>query len=121
MASIAAGALLVLEAIGTIAMWAPIPVAWFWVGGRVFVWTGSLLLSGGVTFVGILATVVVAMSALTRLDAVWVALRRRAGHEQREGALTQVVVASATVAVAAFWVWFHIIEKAFVIPFMPTT
>ena len=43
-----------------------------------------------------------------------------AGHDQAEGALTKVVVVSATFGLLAFWVWFHIIEEAFVIPFMPT-
>ena len=33
--------------------------------------------------------------------------------------LNQVVVASATVGIVGFWIWFHIIENAFIIPFMP--
>ena len=69
---------------------------------------------------GFVASVTVVLSLLNRIDQRWVRLRRRAGHDQREGALNQVVIASATFGILAFWVWFHIIEKAFVIPFMPT-
>jgi hypothetical protein len=59
------------------------------------------------------------MMALARVDRVWVALRRRAGHDQREGALTQVVVISATIALVAFLLWYYVFGRAFVIPFMP--
>jgi hypothetical protein len=110
----------VLEVIGSLLMWAPVPVAWMWVGARVYDATGSLLADLTVVLVGFLITVSLGMSALNRIDAVWVALRRQAGHEQAEGALTKVVVVSATVGLLAFWVWFHLIEEAFVIPFMPT-
>ena len=53
-------------------------------------------------------------------DVAWVALRRRAGHDQREGALTQVVVVSATIGIAGFLLWYYVLEQAYVIPFMPS-
>jgi hypothetical protein len=111
---------LVLEVVGTLAMFAPIQVGWFWVGARVFDATHSIMLDGIVVLGGFLATAIAIMKVLTRLDAVWLSLRRRAGHDRREGALTQVVVASATFGAVAFWVWFHILENAYIIPFMPT-
>jgi hypothetical protein len=119
-ANAASAALLALEVIGTLLMWAPIPVAWMWIGARVYDATGSLMADLAVVLLGFLATVSLGMSALNRIDERWVALRRRAGHDQAEGALTRVVVVSATLGLLAFWVWFHIIEEAFVIPFMPT-
>ena len=118
-AGLASFAVLVIEALGTVLMWVPIPLAWFWIGARVYDLTGSILADGVVVLGGFLATVILVMHLLTRLDLVWVSLRRRAGHEQRDGALNQVVVASATFGIIGFWVWFHIIEKGFVIPFMP--
>ena len=60
------------------------------------------------------------MKALARLDEVWVDLRRRAGHDQAQGALTAVVVVSATLGLAGFLVWYYALSKAFIIPFMPT-
>jgi hypothetical protein len=115
----AALAVLALEALGTLLMWVPIPLAWFWVGAQVYLATGSILADGVVVLGGFLATVILVMRALARLDAVWVRLRRGAGYEQRDGALNQVVIASATFGIIGFWVWFHIIENGYIIPFMP--
>ena len=120
-AGVASALVLALEALGTLLMWAPIPIAWFWVGAHVYHLTNSILADGVVVLGGFLATCILVMKALARLDRVWIRLRRRAGHEQSEGALNQVVVASATFGVVAFWIWFHIIENAYIIPFMPTS
>jgi hypothetical protein len=115
-----AWAVLGLEVIGSMLMWAPIPVAWVWVGARVYDGTGSFLAGGCAWFAGFLATLWLVAAALARIDRVWIELRRRAGHEQAGGALTNVVVVSATIALAAFFLWFYVIGKAFVIPFMPS-
>lgn len=118
-ANAACAAVLALEAIGSLSMWVPLPLAWLWVGGRVYAGTSSLAADCGVAFVGFVATTSLAMAALGRLDRVWVVLRRRAGHDQGEGALTQVVVVSATLGILLFLLWFYVLSKnAFVIPFM---
>lgn len=118
-ANVASAAVVAVEMIGSLSMWAPIPIAWMWVGARAYDATGSLAADLGVAFLGFLATTLLAMEALNRLDRVWIALRRRAGHDQVGGALTQVVVVSATLGLLMFLVWYYIIEKAFIIPFMP--
>ncbi len=110
---------LAVELLGTFVMWVPIPLAWFWVGAQVFRQTGSVLADGVVVLGGFLVSVIAVLKLLTKLDAVWIRLRRRAGHQQRDGALNQVVIVSATLGVIGFWVWFHIIENAYIIPFMP--
>lgn len=112
-------AVLAVEVIGSLLMWAPIPLAWVWVGSRVYDATESFAASSGVAFLGFVATTILAMAALARIDRVWVALRRRAGHDQAQGALTQVVVVSFTLGILVFFLWFYVIEKAFIIPFMP--
>jgi hypothetical protein len=109
-----------LELVGSLAMWAPIPAAWMWIGARVYDATGSFAADGAVVLAGFLATIALAMMALARLDLVWIALRRRAGYDQRDGALTQVVIASATVGLAAFLVWYYLLSHAFILPFMPS-
>jgi hypothetical protein len=119
-AGAAAWAVLALEVIGSLLMWAPIPVAWVWVGARVYDVSDSFVAGASVWFAGFLATLWLVAAALTRLDCAWVELRRRAGHERAGGALTNVVVVSATIALAAFFLWFYVIGKAFVIPFMPS-
>jgi hypothetical protein len=119
-AAVGSAAMLTLEAIGSVSMWSAIPLAWLWIGGRAYALTGSLGADLGVAFLGFAMTTVLALSELNRLDAAWVALRQRAGHEQRVGALPQVVVASTALGLVAFLIWYYVLSDAFVIPFMPT-
>ena len=119
-ANAACFAVLAAEVVGSLMMWAPIPIAWVWVGARVYDATGSFAAGGCVWFLGFLATLTLAAAALNRIDRLWVVLRRRAGHDQADGALTQVVVVSATLAIGLFLFWFYVIGQAFVIPFMPS-
>ena len=116
----ACAAVLAAEAVGTLLLWAPLPFAWIWVGGRVYALTGSLLADGSVALLGFAASAFLAMRGLAQLDQAWIALRRRAGHSQREGALTQVVVVSATLGIAAFLLWYYLFSNAFILPFMPS-
>lgn len=118
-AGAASAVVLSVEALGSLSMWAPLPVAWFWVGARAFEATGSVAASGSVILLGLLVTVVLMMKALARLDNKWIVLRRRAGHDQAQGALTQVVVASATAGLLVFSVWYWFLSDAYLIPFMP--
>ena len=102
-------------------MWAAIPLAWLWIGGRVYSLTGSLGLDLGVAFLGFVLTLFLALSGLRRLDRSWIELRRRSGYEQKEGALPQVVTVSATLALVMFIAWYYLFSHAYVIPFMPST
>ena len=113
-------ALLAAEAVGTLILWAPLPFAWIWIGGRVYALTGSLFADGSVALVGFAASAFFAMRVLARLDQTWIALRRRAGYAQSEGALTQVVVVSATLGIGAFLLWYYLFSNAFILPFMPS-
>jgi hypothetical protein len=102
-------------------MWAAIPVAWFWVGARVYDATGSVAADGAVALLGFIGTTILAMSLLARIDGAWVALRRRGGHPQAKGALPQVVIVTATVGIGAFVLWFYVLgDRHFIIPFMPS-
>ena len=118
--SVACAAVLAVEVLGSFLMWVPIPVAWMWIGAQVYGGVGSLVLGGAVALLGFLATNILVMKGLARIDATWVSLRRRAGHRQRTGALTQVVVISATIGLLAFFVWYYLLSKAFILPFMPS-
>lgn len=111
---------LALEALGSLAMWAAIPLAWLWIGGRIYALTKSLGADVAVAFLGFTLTLLLAVSMLRRLDESWIALRRRAGYEQKEGALTQVVTISATLALLLFLLWYYLLAKAYIIPFMPS-
>jgi hypothetical protein len=111
---------LALECVGSLAMWAAIPLAWLWIGGRVYSLTSSLGLDVLVAFAGFVATLVLAVALLRRLDEIWIRLRLRAGYEQEEGALTEVVTISATLALLLFVGWYYLFSHAYVIPFMPS-
>ena len=118
-AGAASVAVLALETLGSLAMWAPLPLGWLWVGARVYDGTGSVASAGFVALIGLLLTALVAMALLSRVDRAWVALRRRAGHDQAQGVLGRVVVVSAALALAGFVAW-YVISQAYVMPFMPT-
>src|SRR3954451_23691420 len=116
----ACAVVLAAEAFGTLVLWAPLPFAWIWIGGRVYAVTGSLLADGSVALRGFAASAFLTMRGLGRLDAGWSSLRRRAGYPQSQGALTQVVVVSATLGIAAFLLWYYLFSNAFILPFMPS-
>jgi hypothetical protein len=117
----ASAAVLAVEAFGAVLMWGPIPLGWLWIGGRVYSATGSLVADGFVAFFGFLATVILLVGALRRIDLVWIALRRSAGHEQTEGALSEVVSISAAFGIVGFVLWYYLFSHAYVLPFMPSS
>ena len=101
-------------------MWAGIPLLWLWIGGRVYSATGSLGLDLGIAFLGFVLALFLALAGLRRVDRTWIELRSRAGYEQKEGALPQVITVSATVALVMFVAWYYLFSHAYVIPFMPS-
>jgi small-conductance mechanosensitive channel len=116
----ASAAVVALEVIGALLMWGPIPLAWLWIGGRIYAATGSLAADGFIGFAGFIATVLVVVAGLRRIDAVWIGLRRRAGHDQAEGALQEVVTISGAFGLVAFALWYYAFSHAYVLPFMPS-
>jgi hypothetical protein len=119
-AGVACTAVLAVEVIGSVLMWVAVPLAWLWIGGRVYAATGSLGADGAVAFFGFVGTTLLAVKLLRRVDSVWIALRRQAGHDQDEGALTEVVAISATFGIVAFMLWYYLFSHAYVLPFMGT-
>ena len=117
-ANAASVAVLGLEVFGSFLMWAPIPVGWIWVAARIVDSTGSVALGGGAALAGLAVTTSLMVALLSRVDRVWISLRRRAGHDQAQGALSQVVVVSVTLVIVGFMIW-SISNRAVIIPFMP--
>jgi hypothetical protein len=120
-AQAAPAAVLALEAVGAVLMSAPIPLAWLWIGGRVYSATGSLGADAFVAFFGFVASVLSLLWLLRRVDLLWIALRRRAGHEQDEGALSEVVAISGALGIVCFIAWYYLFSHAYVLPFMPSS
>ena len=114
----ACAGVLALEIAGTFAMCSLIPIAWLWVGGRVYSATGSLAADLGVAFLGFVVTLVFMVRGLARLDSTWVSMRHSLGHEQEEGALSRIIVYAVGLALALFVLWYYVLTDAYVMPFM---
>jgi hypothetical protein len=113
-------AVVVVEAIGAVLLWGPIPLAWLWIGGRIYSLTGSLAADGFIGFAGFVVSVLAVVWGLRRVDSVWISLRRRAGHDQAEGALQEVVAISGAFGIVGFMLWYYLFSHAYVLPFMPS-
>lgn len=108
--SLLAVAVLVAELLVVLSAFGPQPVGWLWVGSQVDFRTGSVFLGITVAFLGLLASVILTLMLVTRLDHLWRLLRRAAGHDQREGVLGRIFVTAAVVSAIAFTVWLALIE-----------
>src|SRR5437588_12939215 len=91
-ATTASGALLAGEVIGSLLMWAAIPLAWIWIAGRVYDGTDSLVAGGGVALPGLAPAQALAAQAPNRIARGWGSLRRPAGHPPAQGAATRAAV-----------------------------
>ena len=100
-----AAAILSVETILALSLWLPQPLAWLWVGSHVYYQTDSIGFGILTAFAGMMATLLVSLSILKRLDYYWRLVRRSAGHEQGEGVLERIFVVSAAVSVVALLVW----------------
>jgi len=105
-----AAAVLALEALVVLSVWGPQPVAWLWVGSQVEYRTGSVSLALLVAFAGMLAGLMATLVVAAGLDETWRALRRAAGHDQREGVLVPLFAAAAVVGAVAFLAWFLVVQ-----------
>jgi hypothetical protein len=104
-----AGALLAVMIVVNLCFWGPIPAAWLWMGGRVNWWTDSLFAGLLVAFVGMIATLMLGLVLLRRLDEAWILVRRAAGHDQRTGIIGRVFGICAIVGAALFTFWFLVL------------
>ena len=101
--------LLLIETLLCVSLWGPQPIAWLWFGSQVNYWTGSVSAGISSAFVGMIATLFITLALAKRVDHAWRLVRRAAGYEQREGALTKIFVLSIIIAVSLFSFWFLII------------
>jgi hypothetical protein len=101
---------LVVETLVCLTLWGPQPVGWLWVGSQVDYHTGSVSLGIAVAFAGMIATLMLTLALLVRVDTIWKIVRRAGGIEQRDGALPRIFMVTAIVAALAFGFWFLILE-----------
>ena len=102
--------LLLGQGVLCLSVWGPQPLAWLWIGSQADYWLDSHMGGIAIAFAGILASLFVTLSRASRLDRLWRCVRRAAGHEQRDGALTRIFGGSAIVALVLFGIWFLVIQ-----------
>jgi len=90
--------------------WGPIPLACLWLGSEAQYLTGSVSVGILASFIALFGLLFGVLVLLRRLDAMWILVRRAAGHDQRSGALGRVFAATAAVMAIGFLLWFLVIH-----------
>ena len=98
--SVLAAAILSLMVRVNLLVWGPIPAGWLWIVSHIPFLAERVFLAVIVALVGILLTLVGALSILKQLDRAWVLVRRAAGYDQREGVVGRVFAYTAFVGVS---------------------
>ncbi len=98
---------------GSIVLWVGTPLAWLWIGAQVQGRTESLGAALGVAFVGVLVSVALLASLLSRLSDGYRFNRiARRGEDPGHVLLETVLVVSAGISLAVFAVWFCLFAGA---------
>jgi len=108
---------LLIMVIGSLVLWIGTPLLWLWVGSQVQGATASLGTALGVSFIGVVATIMLLAGVLAKLSNVYQANRRARGLEDTgHYVLETVLVVSAGLTLAAFVVWFFLFAGASPVP-----
>jgi hypothetical protein len=114
-----AGAILVvlIMFIGSLVLWIGTPLAWLWIGSQIQGTTASLGAALGVMFIGVVITIALLASLLSKLSNVYRANCQARGHgDPGHVVLEGVLVVSAGFTLAAFIVWFFLFAGASPVP-----
>lgn len=110
--AVLAAALLGVIGLICLAFWGPLPAGWLWIGSRVQSSTGSVSVAIFVAFLGLTLCLIAALALCTRLDRVWILIRRAAGHDQRQGALARVFALCSGIGAILFTAWLLLFSGA---------
>jgi hypothetical protein len=114
-----AGAILVvlIMFIGSLVLWIGTPLAWLWIGSQIQGATASLGAALGVMFIGVVITIALLATLLSKLSNVYRANCQARGHgDPGHVVLEGVLVVSAGFTLAAFIVWFFLFAGASPVP-----
>ena len=111
----ASAALVLLMLVGCLFLWVGVPLGWLWIGSQV---QGSASLGTAlmVTMLGIIASIVVLVFALSWLNRRHAELLERRHRPMRSSALEVILVSSAGLAVVGFGIWFFLFAGASPLP-----
>ena len=108
---------LLIMLIGSLVLWIGTPLLWLWVGSQVQGATSSLGTALGVSFIGVVATIMLLAGILAKLSNVYQANRRSRGlQDTGHYVLEAVLVISAGITLAAFVIWFFLFAGASPVP-----
>ena len=114
-----AGAILVvlIMFIGSLVLWIGTPLAWLWIGSQIQGATASLGAALGVMFPGVVITIALLATLLSKLSNVYRAnCRARGLDDPGHFVLEGVLVVSAGFTLAAFVVWFFLFAGTSPVP-----
>jgi hypothetical protein len=92
-----------------LSFWGPLPMAWLWVASQVQYWTDNVFFGIVAGFAGLIATLLIGLVILKRLDHAWILVRRAAGYDQRQGRMGIIFAVCCVLGTVAFTFWFLII------------
>jgi hypothetical protein len=105
--------LLSIMIIGSIVLWVGAPLLWLWIGSQVQGHTESLDDALAVAFVGVVISIALLASVLSRLSDVYRANRiARGGEDPGHVVLEAVLVVSAAITMTVFAIWFFFFAGA---------
>ena len=108
---------LLIMFIGSLVLWIGTPLLWLWVGSQIEGATASLGTALGVSFLGVVVTIMLLAGVLAKLSNVYQANRRSRGLDDTgHYVLETVLVVSAGLTLAAFVVWFFFFAGASPVP-----
>lgn len=109
--------LLVIMFGGGVFLWAGVPLAWLYIGGRVQGATDSLGAALAATMVGAVASILVIVPVLGWVNRKHSELREARGLESHgQTALEGVMTVSAGVAMVGFGAWFFLLSGSSPLP-----
>ncbi|HVS29030.1 MAG TPA: hypothetical protein VHE14_05730 [Solirubrobacteraceae bacterium] len=92
--------------------WGPFEIGWMWVGSQAEYGTHSAFLGITVAFMGLLATLLIALMLLRQLDHFWILARRAAGHDQRSGSIGTIFAITCAIGTTLFTAWLLLFSGA---------
>jgi len=94
-----------LMALINLLFWGPAPAAALWVAAHISDDGRNIFLAIVAGFALCLAVLMGGLVVLKRLDALWILLRRAAGHDQRKGIVGPMFAVCAVVGGVGFTIW----------------
>jgi hypothetical protein len=102
---------------GALALWIGVPLLWLFIGSKVQESTHSVGAALGLMLVGSIATILLLVPLLARLNEAYEHMREARGLDNfGQAPLEAVLVVSAVVALAAMVVWFFLFQESSPLP-----